>query len=354
MGFYKDQKRKDWIYRFQYQGKNYGRRGFKTKKEAMAAREIQKKELKEQPPEVTGMAFSEACDMYLDFAQRKFVDGVYKYKMYVYKCFYQFMGGDCSIIDITPEMVSKYLATRHSNNNYNVHRRELSAFFKYCKNILEKIIRNPCKKIDKLPHTVAEKKIPQETDIIKLILVADPKTDEKELLIVLLHTLARIDEALRLSWQDINFEKKILTKWTRKTRDGSYKKIKVSINEELFNTLWIMWQNRKQEKWGFYNERAETRYMNRPKFMKGLCKRAGIIPHFGFHTLRHLMASLMSDNPKTSTKTIQKILGHSEMKTTEIYLHELDGAVENAMDALSGRFTPKEPAKVKKNEKATP
>jgi len=354
MGFYKDPKRKDWIYRFQYQGKNYGGRGFSTKKEAMASREERKKEIKQQRPEATGMAFSEACDMYLDHAQRKFVVGVYKYKTYVYRCFYQFMGGDHPIIDITPEMVSKYLATRDSNNNYNVHRRELSALFTYCKDVLEKMVRNPCKKIDKLPHTVAEKKIPQESEVIKLIQAADPRTDEKDLLTVLLHTLARIDEALRLTWQDINFEKKTLTKWTRKTRDGSFKKIMVSINEELYDTLWRMWQNRKQERWVFYNERAETRYMNRPKFMKGLCKRAGIVPHFGFHTLRHLMASLMSDNPKTSTKTIQKILGHSEMKTTEIYLHELDGAVENAMDDLSGRFTPKEPEKVQKNEKATP
>jgi len=349
MGFYKDPKRKDWIYRFQYLGKNYGGRGFTTKKEAMAAREDRKRKLKNQQPEATGMAFSEACDMYLDHAQRKFVAGVYKYKKYVYKCFYQFMGGDHPITDIRPEMVSKYLATRHSNNNYNVHRRELSALFSYCKNVLERIDRNPCKKIDKLPHTVAEKQIPRESDIIKLILAADPKTDEKELLIVLLHTLARIDEALRLTWQDINFEKKTLTKWTRKTRDGSYKKIMVSINEELHDTLWRMWQNRKHEKWAFYNERAAARYMHRPKFMKGLCKRAGIVPHFGFHTLRHLMASLMSDNPKTSTKTIQKILGHSEMKTTEIYLHELDGAVENAMDALSGRFIPKKQKEVQKN-----
>ncbi len=72
--------------------------------------------------------------------------------------------------------------------------------------------------------------------------------------------------------------------------------------------------------------------------MRGLCKRAGVKPYFGFHTLRHLMASLMADNPKTSTKTIQKVLGHSAYKTTEIYLHALDGAVETAMDDLSGRF----------------
>ncbi len=53
------------------------------------------------------------------------------------------------------------------------------------------------------------------------------------------------------------------------------------------------------------------------------------------------MASLLADNPKISTKTIQNILGHSEARTTEIYLHKLDGAIENAMDSISGRFEPK-------------
>jgi len=67
----------------------------------------------------------------------------------------------------------------------------------------------------------------------------------------------------------------------------------------------------------------------------------------GTDTLRHLMASLMADNPKISTKTIQKILGYSESKTTEIYLHELDGSIENAMDSISGKFT-------QKNEKPQP
>jgi integrase len=354
MGFYKDPKRKDWIYRFQYLGKNYGGRGFTTKKEAMAAREDRRRGLKDHRPEVTGMAFSEACDIYLDFAKRRFVVGVYKHKKYVYKCFYQFLGGDLPLLNITTEMVSKYLATRNSNNNYNVHRKQLSAFFTYAKDILESIEKNPCRKIALLPHTAKEKQIPKEADVIKLILATNPKKDERDLVIVLLHTLARIDEALRLTWADINFEKKTLIKWTRKTKDGSYKKVKVSINQELNTTLWRMWQNRKQDQWVFYNEKTENRYFHRPKFMRGLCKKAGIVPHFGFHTLRHLMASLMADNPKTSTKTIQKVLGHSAYKTTEIYLHELDGAVENAMDALSGKFVIKEDKKHRKNEKATP
>lgn len=198
MGFYKDPKRKDWIYRFQYLGKNYGGRGFKTKKEAVAARETKRTTLKYQMPEAIGITFSEACDLYLDFAQRRFTIGVYKYKRYVYKCFYQFIGGDICLTEITPKLIAEYLITRHSNNNYNVHRRELSAFLTYCEDVLEKLTKNPCKKITKLPHTVAEKQIPQKKDIVKLISVSDQKTDEKDLLMVLLHTLARIDEIFTL------------------------------------------------------------------------------------------------------------------------------------------------------------
>jgi integrase len=341
MGLWKDKIRKHWCYCFQYQNKSYAGRGFKNKREAETAKVIRREQLKHQPPEAIAMAFSEACNTYLDFAERRFVVGVYKHKKFVYKCFFQFLGGDMPLENITTEMVSKYLATRHSNNNYNVHRKELSAFFTYSKGILECIEKNPCKKIVLLPHTPKEKQIPKEEEIIKLIIAADPKTDEKNLIIVLLHTLARIDEALRMKWEDINFEKRTLIKWTRKTKDGSYKKVMVSINQELYDTLWAMWENRKQDKWFFYNERTNNRFMHRPKLMKRLCKKAGIVPHFGFHTLRHLMASLMADNPKTSTKTIQKVLGHSAFKTTEIYLHELDGAIETAMDDLSGRFTHK-------------
>jgi len=345
MGLWKDKTRKHWRYSFQYQNKTYTGRGFQTKRDAAAARERHRRELKK--PMKIGMAFSTACNQYLDYAERRFAEETFKYKKYVYKTFFNFLGSDFQIHEINTGMIVKYLETRHSNNNYNVHRRELSALFTYAKDTLEVVGKNPVKKIDKLPHTSKIKQIPQEQDIIKLLLAADPKTDEKELLIVLLHTLARIDEILRLTWDDVNFKTRTLTKWTRKTKDGSYKAVPVTMNDELHDTLLKMWSNRKQGTWVFYNERMENRYKKRPRFMKGLCKRAGITPHFGFHTLRHLMASLMADNPKISTKTIQKILGHSESRTTEIYLHELDGAIESAMNSISGKFT-------QKNEKPHP
>jgi len=345
MGLWKDKTRKHWCYRFQYQGQGYYGRGYKDRRSAEVARSKRRKQVK--TPIQTGMAYSEAVNKYLDHAERRFVKAVYKYKKYVYQQFFIFLENDFQIDELTTPTIKAYLETRHSNNNYNVHRRDLSAFFTYAKDILEVIDRNPIKKIEKMPHTPKKKVIPQESDVIKLVLAADPKTDERDLLLVLLNTLARIDEVLRLTWDDVNFDKRILTKTTRKTKDGSWKEVPVKINDELYDILWKRWEHREQDIWVFYNKRYDDRYQHRPKFMKGLCKRAGIIPHFGFHTLRHLMASLLNDNPKISYKTIQNMLGHADQKTTEIYLHELKDADTVAVDSISGKFT-------QKNEKVPP
>ena len=292
-----------------------------------------------QQPIETGMVYSQVINEYLDHAERAFATKTYKGKKTVYANFHKFMKCDPPIKEISTQVIKNYLMTRPSNNNFNVHKKDLSALFTYAKDILEVVNSNPVLKIGKLPHNPKEKIIPTEESIIKLMLAADPTTDEHDLLTVLLHTLARIDEILRLTWADINFERRILVKKTKKTKDHAYKDVPVKINDELYATLWKRWEVRTQDTWVFFNEQTATRYYHRPKFMKGLCKRAGIAPYFTFHTLRHMMASLMDDNPKISLTTIQKILGHSEARTTEIYLHKSIVAHDEAMDSISGKFT---------------
>lgn len=146
MGLWKDKTRKHWCYSFQYQNEIYAARGFKTKTEAAAARAKRKKDLKKDPIS-TGMGYLTLCNLYLDFSSRRHVLKTWKYKKSVFVAFGRFLGcDDFPISKITPEIIAKYLGSRPSNNNYNVHRKELSSLFSYAENVLESIDRNPVKK----------------------------------------------------------------------------------------------------------------------------------------------------------------------------------------------------------------
>jgi integrase len=55
--------------------------------------------------------------------------------------------------------------------------------------------------------------------------------------------------------------------------------------------------------------------------MKVLCKKADV-RYFRFHALRHAGASIM-DRMNVPISSIQRILGHENRTTTEIYLHSI-------------------------------
>ena len=356
MGLWKDKTRKDWRYSFQHRGKTYAGGGFKTRREATAGRQKRRQEANEEIKKKTGTAFSIIANTYLDYSERRFAKLTYKYKALIYRRFIEACG-DRNIYEVTPQEIHDFLATLPSNYSYNAGRKELSALCEYAINKLQLPLVNPCKKLDKMPHNPAGKRIPTEEEIIKLIIAADPKTDEQDLLLVLLHTLARIDEILRMKWDDVNFERREVTLWTRKRKDGSWESDVQPMNETLHEILKKRWKARMQDEWVFYNEETETRYHHRPKYMAGLCKRAGISPvkvtkrkirgkvrnfplYYGFHTLRHFMANHLRDKEKRSLAAISSLLRHRTQKTTEIYFHTLDESARSAMDAVASKFAP--------------
>lgn len=69
--------------------------------------------------------------------------------------------------------------------------------------------------------------------------------------------------------------------------------------------------------------------------MRDLCLRAGVRP-FGAHSLRHFMATGFQDPYKA-----QKVLGHQNLKTTEIYLHDLgvDREAASVFEDITNRIT---------------
>jgi integrase len=80
----------------------------------------------------------------------------------------------------------------------------------------------------------------------------------------------------------------------------------------------------------FYNKKEGTRYNRRPKLMRSLCRRAGI-PNYGFHAIRHFVATYLHDVKKIPTGVIGTLLGHKAKRTTEIYLHSVEESARLAL-----------------------
>ena len=197
--------------------------------------------------------------------------------------------------------------------------------------------KDPTAGLDFMPVEKRIKYVPAPEDIDKVIGAADP--DTQDYLWTIRETLARVSEINRLVWEDVNLEKRFVVLYTRKKKGGSLTPRKVCMTEMLFEILsrrnaestpnkpWVFWHrywSRKQGKW------VTGPYKDRKKFMEGLCERAGV-RYFRFHALRHAGSSLM-DASNVPIGAIQRILGHENRSTTEIYLHSVGDSERLAME----------------------
>ena len=65
--------------------------------------------------------------------------------------------------------------------------------------------------------------------------------------------------------------------------------------------------------------------------MKELCIKAGV-RYFRYHPIRHSVWCVCMDNNNVPIGVTQRILGHEQRATTEIYLHSLGNDAFDAMD----------------------
>jgi integrase len=336
------QKDRGWKYDFTLHGKRYTSRYFKTKREAKQA-EIQKQEEILNPPPERPMATTPTDMDFLDLVNRR-LDHVRAYNSASYYQTYQvsarrwvrqWKGLKCS--QITRDMVERFILERSRVSAFTANKeiRYLKATFNFGKKKAW-IADNPVIGLSFLPMAKRLKYVPPPRDIDKLIALADPEV--QDYLWLLRDTMARVSEVNRLVWEDVNLEQRYVVLYTRKKRGGHLTPRKVPMTHTVYNILFRRFSERdKTIPWVFWHsyvdpingERKVGPFQDRREVLKNLCAKAGVRP-FGFHALRHAGASLM-DNCNIPLGSIQRILGHENRTTTEIYLHSINQSEFEAM-----------------------
>jgi len=334
--------RRGWKFDFQFKKRRYQSNYYKTKTEAREAEAEKRKELKnpalttETP---TDMAFLTLVNKRLDYLQAYRSNTHYMETKYLSKRWVkEWKSKLCS--EINADDIQRFVLKRRKVSNYTANKeiRYLRAMFNFGVKKCH-IDVNPITGIEFLPVEKKVKYIPSQEDIDKVISVAT--LDVQDYLWTIRDTLGRMSEINRMTWDDVDFNQLTVTLYTRKKKGGHLTPRKVPMTLRLHNILkrrhterkkdipWVFWHEFTSSKTG---ERKIGPYAERKKIMRTLCKEAGV-RYFRFHALRHASASVM-DSKNVPIGAIQRILGHENRTTTEIYLHSIGGSERDAINVL--------------------
>lgn len=341
-------KNKGWRYDFTLKGIRHNKSGFKTKREAKQAEAQKRQELdnpviqEEIKTTTTDMAFLDLVNKRLDHMQAYNSHSHYESQSYIARRWVKEWGKfHCS--QITMEMVEQFLLKRKrqtSSITANLDLRSLRAMFNFGVHLKRKWIHhNPTTGVEFFPVEKKVKYVPSKEDVLKVILAADKET--QDYLWTIFHTMGRMSEINRLTWQDIDFDDNTIILYTRKKKGGHLTPRKVPMTAKLFDVLSYRFEHRDRTKpWVFWHrywskktkEWVEGPYIDRKKIMETLCKKAGV-KYFRYHALRHCGASLL-DNANVPIGSIQRFLGHENRTTTEIYLHAIGNSEKELIGVL--------------------
>jgi integrase len=326
-----------WRYDFTLNRVRHTNAWFKTKAKAKEA-EAKRKEALNKPTQLTpkNMAFLELINRRLDYVKAYCSERHYRDYIYLSRRWINEWGSlQCS--EITTDAVQAYLIKRSrvSPDTANKDLRSLRATFNFGIKWYYLSV-NPTARMVFMPTEKRIKYVPSKEDIEKVLIAAD--ADTRDYLYTIKETMGRMSEINQLLWSDVDLEKRYVVLYTRKKKGGHRTPRKVPMTENLYKILTNRYKNRDEDKpWVFWHRYWDRRqrfwavapYIDRKTIMKSLCKKAGV-RYFRFHALRHYGASML-DNANVNIGSIQRLLGHENRKTTEIYLHSIGDSERQAM-----------------------
>ncbi|MHB8277896.1 MAG: tyrosine-type recombinase/integrase [Candidatus Humimicrobiaceae bacterium] len=156
----------------------------------------------------------------------------------------------------------------------------------------------------------------------------------KAIISLMLHCGLRVSEVVNLRPGNIN-----LTKSKLRVESGKGNRDRDLAIPEYLTDLFDSWRKRRPESNFFFStlkgKKLSTHYLQ--QMVKRYAGKAGINKRISPHTLRHTYATQYYKQTK-DIETLRRILGHSDISTTTIYITLANIDVENGMKSFKGFF----------------
>ncbi|MFH1326709.1 MAG: site-specific tyrosine recombinase/integron integrase [archaeon] len=229
-------------------------------------------------------------------------------KSYIYNVrkFLRFI--EKSGFNLSNEAIRSYLLSLNlSVNSMRLQYASLSFFFR-------EILKRPFTKED-IPIKKKEKSLPKviERNMIKKMIEQTNNLKHKLIIELLYSSGIRLQELINLKRKDIDPERNIIY-----VRKGKGKKDRITLLSDSLKLDLLKYYGNNQFKTEYVFEGRKGKYTKKSvqKVLDSLGKKIGI--KVSPHMLRHSFATHLLDDG-VDIRHIQKLLGHSDLSTTEIY-----------------------------------
>ena len=243
-------------------------------------------------------------------------------------CLAEYLAFQSSDIEqINEEKIKEFLLRKQAKNyapqTINLYLNAIKFFYQQVLKVYKKIDIRFAKKSKKLPVVLSRQEIGQILDNIK--------NSKHKLLVALSYGAGlRVSEAVTLKVRDIQLDE--LTIHLKEAK-GNKDRLTI-IPEKLQKELYFLVSGRDGGDYLFESERGGrlTERTAQMIFAKALAK-SGIKKDASFHSLRHSFATHLLENG-TDVRYVQELLGHANIRTTQLYTHVTNPSIRNIKSPL--------------------
>jgi len=240
-------------------------------------------------------------------------------------CFLNHFKNEKEPKSIDNEKIKQWLLEAQTINTRKHRLCALNAFYKHTVGMPSKITKIPYPKSEKkLPIVLSQDEVQKMFDVCQNI-------KHKVILALLYSCGLRVSELINLQWSHIDRSRKIINIISGKGK----KDRQVMLPDALISLLEKYWYQYKTKTYilsGQFTDQYSETSVN--QVMKQLAAKAGINKRVYTHLMRHNCFTHMVENG-IDINLIQKLAGHSNVKTTMVYTHISDSLISKIQSPIN-------------------